>query len=160
LAGFGLAYLPEDLVETHIAKGRLIRVLADWCPSFSGYHLYYPSRRQPPSAFALFVDALRYRRWRVDQTRCCLIRAQSIWIMNFFAYFPFPFIQGDDFNFMYSHPRAQNVETDRIHLPFSSRERYPVSARRRAWDTRQRGLAEGAVVHWYGEASRGPWSLT
>jgi DNA-binding transcriptional LysR family regulator len=61
LAGFGLAYLPEDLVEPHIAEGKLIRVLADWCPPFSGYHLYYPSRRQPASAFALLVDSLRYR---------------------------------------------------------------------------------------------------
>ncbi|HEX2134623.1 MAG TPA: LysR family transcriptional regulator, partial [Microvirga sp.] len=46
LAGFGLAYLPEDQVRTHLAEGRLVRVLADWCPPFSGYHLYYPSRRQ------------------------------------------------------------------------------------------------------------------
>ena len=46
LAGFGLAYLPEDQVQTHLADGRLIRVLDDWCPPFSGYHLYYPSRRQ------------------------------------------------------------------------------------------------------------------
>ena len=61
LAGFGLAYLPEDQVQTHLADGRLIRVLADWCPPFSGYHLYYPSRRQPTPAFALLVDALRYR---------------------------------------------------------------------------------------------------
>ena len=61
LAGFGLAYLPEDQVRAHVAKGRLIRVLADWCPSFSGYHLYYPTRRQPTPAFALLVDALRYR---------------------------------------------------------------------------------------------------
>jgi DNA-binding transcriptional LysR family regulator len=61
LAGFGLAYLPEDQVQTHLAEGRLIRVLADWCPPFSGYHLYYPSRRQPTPAFALLVDALRYR---------------------------------------------------------------------------------------------------
>ena len=61
LAGFGLAYLPEDLVQTHLADGRLIRVLSDWCPPFSGYHLYYPSRRQPTPAFALLVDALRYR---------------------------------------------------------------------------------------------------
>lgn len=60
LAGFGLAYLPEDPVRTHLADGRLIRVLADWCPPFSGYHLYYPSR-QPTPAFALLVDALRYR---------------------------------------------------------------------------------------------------
>jgi DNA-binding transcriptional LysR family regulator len=61
LAGLGLAYLPEDQVRTHIADGRLIRVLADWCAPFPGYHLYYPSRRQPSAAFALFVDALRYR---------------------------------------------------------------------------------------------------
>jgi DNA-binding transcriptional LysR family regulator len=61
LAGFGLAYLPEDQVGTHLADGRLIRVLDDWCPRFSGYHLYYPSRRQPTPAFALLVEALRYR---------------------------------------------------------------------------------------------------
>jgi DNA-binding transcriptional LysR family regulator len=62
LAGFGLAYVPEDLVQPHIAEGRLRRVLADWCPPFSGYHLYYPSRRQVTPAFALLVEALRYRR--------------------------------------------------------------------------------------------------
>ena len=61
LAGFGLAYLPEDQVQTYLAEGQLIRVLADWCPPFSGYHLYYPSRRQPAPAFAVLVDALRYR---------------------------------------------------------------------------------------------------
>jgi DNA-binding transcriptional LysR family regulator len=61
LAGFGLAYLPEDEVQAHLAEGRLVRVLGDWCPAFSGYHLYYPSRRQPTPAFALLVDALRYR---------------------------------------------------------------------------------------------------
>ena len=61
LAGLGLAYLPEDQVRTHLAAGRLIRVLADWCPPFSGYHLYYPSRRQHTPAFALLVEALRYR---------------------------------------------------------------------------------------------------
>jgi DNA-binding transcriptional LysR family regulator len=61
LAGLGLAYLPEDQVQTHLADGRLVRVLDDWCPHFSGYHLYYPSRRQPTPAFALLVDALRYR---------------------------------------------------------------------------------------------------
>ena len=60
-AGVGLAYLPEDQVLTHIAAGQLLRVLADWCPPFSGYHLYYPSRRQPTSAFAVVVEALRYR---------------------------------------------------------------------------------------------------
>ncbi len=60
LAGFGLAYVPEDQVRAHLADGRLVRVLADWCPPFSGYHLYYPSRRQQTPAFALLVDALRY----------------------------------------------------------------------------------------------------
>jgi DNA-binding transcriptional LysR family regulator len=62
LAGFGLAYLPQDLVLPHIAAGRLFQVLDNWCPPFSGYHLYYPSRRQPTPAFAVLVDALRYRR--------------------------------------------------------------------------------------------------
>jgi DNA-binding transcriptional LysR family regulator len=62
LAGFGVAYLPEDMVQEHVAKGRLKRVLKDWCPPFPGYHLYYPSRRQHSPAFALLVDALRYRR--------------------------------------------------------------------------------------------------
>jgi DNA-binding transcriptional LysR family regulator len=61
LAGFGLAYVPEGLVQPHLAKGRLIRVLEDWCPPYSGYHLYYPSRRQSSPAFALVVDALRHR---------------------------------------------------------------------------------------------------
>lgn len=61
LAGFGLAYVPEDAVRAHLADGRLVRVLADWCPPYPGYHLYYPSRRQPTPAFALVVDALRYR---------------------------------------------------------------------------------------------------
>jgi DNA-binding transcriptional LysR family regulator len=61
LAGFGLAYLLEDRVKKHLDSGRLVRVLADWCPPFSGYHLYYPSRRQPSAAFTLLVDALRYR---------------------------------------------------------------------------------------------------
>jgi DNA-binding transcriptional LysR family regulator len=59
-AGFGLGYLPEDQVKAHLAKGRLIQILSDWCPPFPGYHLYYPSRRQPAPAFALLVDALRY----------------------------------------------------------------------------------------------------
>jgi DNA-binding transcriptional LysR family regulator len=61
LDGFGLAYLLEDQVEAHLAAGRLVRVLEDWCRPLSGYHLYYPSRRQAPPAFALLVDALRYR---------------------------------------------------------------------------------------------------
>ena len=61
LAGFGLAFVPEDLVAPHVAKGRLKPVLEDWCAPFPGYHLYYPSRRQSSPAFALLVEALRYR---------------------------------------------------------------------------------------------------
>src|SRR6516165_2764178 len=57
LAGFGLAYVPEDVARPHLAKGRLRRLLGDWCPPYSGYHLYYPSRRQSTPAFALFVEA-------------------------------------------------------------------------------------------------------
>jgi DNA-binding transcriptional LysR family regulator len=57
LAGFGLAYVPQDLAQLHIAKGRLKRVLEDWCLPFSGFHLYYPSRRQVTPAFALLVSA-------------------------------------------------------------------------------------------------------
>ncbi len=61
LGGLGIAYLPEDRVRVDLDGGRLLRVLSDWCPSFPGYHLYYPSRRQPTPAFAMLVDALRYR---------------------------------------------------------------------------------------------------
>lgn len=61
LAGFGLAHMPEDLARPHIAAGRLVQVLPDWCPSWTGYHIYYPSRRQHSAAFALLLDALRYR---------------------------------------------------------------------------------------------------
>jgi DNA-binding transcriptional LysR family regulator len=60
LRGLGLAYMPEDVVQAHVARGRLIRVLSDWCAPFPGYHLYYPSRRQSSPAFTLFRDALRY----------------------------------------------------------------------------------------------------
>jgi DNA-binding transcriptional LysR family regulator len=59
-AGFGLAYLTEEQVRDDLQSGQLTRVLADWCPPFSGYHLYYPSRRQPTQAFALLVEALRH----------------------------------------------------------------------------------------------------
>jgi DNA-binding transcriptional LysR family regulator len=60
LAGLGLAYLPEDVVQQHVAAGRLVQVFADWSPLVIGYHLYYPNR-QPSPAFALLVEALRYR---------------------------------------------------------------------------------------------------
>ena len=59
--GFGLGFVMEDQVSERIADGRLVRVLEDWCPPFAGYHLYYPSRRQPSAAFAALVEALRYR---------------------------------------------------------------------------------------------------
>ena len=61
LEGIGLSYLPEDQVLEHIAAGRLVRVLEDWSPTFTGYHLYYPNRRHHSAAFSLFVDAMRYR---------------------------------------------------------------------------------------------------
>jgi DNA-binding transcriptional LysR family regulator len=61
LAGLGLAYMPQDQVQPQLKSGQLIRVLADWCPPFPGYHLYYPSRRQHAPAFALLVEALRHR---------------------------------------------------------------------------------------------------
>jgi DNA-binding transcriptional LysR family regulator len=61
LDGLGLAYMPEDHVLPHVRKGRLLRVLEDWCPPFPGYHLYYPSRRHFSSALSVLVDALRYR---------------------------------------------------------------------------------------------------
>jgi len=59
LAGLGVTLLPEDELMPHIEAGRLVRVLQDWCPKFAGYHLYYPSRRQPSPAFKLVVKALR-----------------------------------------------------------------------------------------------------
>jgi DNA-binding transcriptional LysR family regulator len=61
LAGMGLACLPQDAVKDDIEMGRLMRVLGDWCPPFPGFHLYYPSRRQHSPAFALLIEALRYR---------------------------------------------------------------------------------------------------
>jgi DNA-binding transcriptional LysR family regulator len=61
LASFGLAFLPAELVQPHIAAGRLVPMLEDWAPPFPGYHLYYPSRRQQSPAFALLIEALRYR---------------------------------------------------------------------------------------------------
>ncbi|MYM24263.1 LysR family transcriptional regulator [Duganella sp. FT135W] len=59
LAGYGIAYLPEDMVTEHLKDGTLVRVLREWCPAFPGYHLYYPSRRQSSPAFQLVVNALR-----------------------------------------------------------------------------------------------------
>jgi DNA-binding transcriptional LysR family regulator len=64
LAGFGLAYLPEDTAAPHIERGRLRQVLDSWCAPFSGYHLYFPGRRQSSPALSLVIDALRYREIR------------------------------------------------------------------------------------------------
>ncbi|MER9018427.1 LysR family transcriptional regulator [Mesorhizobium sp. M0898] len=61
ISGFGIAYVPENLVSQHIAKGCLRLVLDDWSPPFAGYHLYYPSRRQLSPAMAVIVEALRHR---------------------------------------------------------------------------------------------------
>lgn len=61
LAGNGLAFVPEDMVSEHIAEGRLIRVLDDWCDPYQGYYLYYPSRRQSSRALAVIVEALRHK---------------------------------------------------------------------------------------------------
>ncbi len=61
LQGLGLAYMPEDVAAPCIASGDLVRVLEDWCPPFSGYHLYYPSRRHASPAFSMLLDALRFK---------------------------------------------------------------------------------------------------
>jgi DNA-binding transcriptional LysR family regulator len=59
LDGFGIGFLPEDIVAPHIASGSLVQVLDDWCQPFPGLHLYYPSRRQTSPAFRIILDALR-----------------------------------------------------------------------------------------------------
>ena len=61
LSGCGLAYMPETLVQPYLADGRLRRVLEEWCLPYSGYHLFYPSRRQPSAAFGVVLEALRDR---------------------------------------------------------------------------------------------------
>jgi DNA-binding transcriptional LysR family regulator len=61
LDGFGIAYVPEDVAQPYLTKGRLKRVLEEWCQPYPGYHIYYPSRRQTSAAFGLLLDALRYR---------------------------------------------------------------------------------------------------
>lgn len=59
LDGVGVAYLPEDYVAADLAERQLLRLLADWCPPFPGYHLYYPSRRQLSPAMMVLIEALK-----------------------------------------------------------------------------------------------------
>lgn len=59
LCGFGLAYLPRDFVDGYVRAGQLRRILEDWCPTFVGHHVYYPSRRKSSRAVELVVDALK-----------------------------------------------------------------------------------------------------
>ena len=61
LAGYGIAFVPEDTVADHLVAGALEQVLDEWCQPFAGFHLYYPSRRQNSPAFQIVVDLLRYR---------------------------------------------------------------------------------------------------
>jgi DNA-binding transcriptional LysR family regulator len=60
--GYGLGFVPDGLAAPYIEQGKLVQVLGDWCPSYTGYHLYYPNKRQSSAAFKLVVDALRHRR--------------------------------------------------------------------------------------------------
>lgn len=60
ICGFGIACVPEDMIQGSVTSGELIQILVEWCPTFPGYYLYYPSRKQHPPAFALLIDALRY----------------------------------------------------------------------------------------------------
>jgi DNA-binding transcriptional LysR family regulator len=61
LEGYGLAYVPQDVADQHIASGHLVQVLDDWRPTYPGYHLYYPNRRNASLAFLLVLDALRLK---------------------------------------------------------------------------------------------------
>jgi DNA-binding transcriptional LysR family regulator len=61
LEGYGLAYIPQDVADRHIAAGHLVQVLEAWRPTYPGYHLYYPSRRNASPAFLLVLDALRLK---------------------------------------------------------------------------------------------------
>ncbi|KAB8320464.1 LysR family transcriptional regulator [Tolypothrix campylonemoides VB511288] len=67
LAGQGIAYLYEDQIADLVAEGQLIRILAQWCPTFPGYYLYHPNRRQTPPALAALIHVLRLKSAR-EQT--------------------------------------------------------------------------------------------
>jgi DNA-binding transcriptional LysR family regulator len=62
LSGYGLAFLPADMTQPHVAAGRLRRVMDEFCPSFPGLHAYYPSHRNSSRAMQLVIDAIRYKR--------------------------------------------------------------------------------------------------
>jgi DNA-binding transcriptional LysR family regulator len=59
LKGLGIGTAMEEPLAEMIAKGRLVQVLRDWCPTFPGYFLYYPSRRNQPAALAALIHTLR-----------------------------------------------------------------------------------------------------
>ena len=61
LDGCGIAFLPEEMTAPHVAAGRLLSVMGDWCPRFPGLFAYYPSRRQSSRALGLVIDAIRYK---------------------------------------------------------------------------------------------------
>ena len=61
LAGLGIGYVLDDRASEHFKSGTLVRLLADWCPFFSGFHLYYPGRRQLSPALGAFIEAIRVR---------------------------------------------------------------------------------------------------
>ena len=61
LDGFGLAYIPEEIILPYVEAGRLVRVLQKWSPYWDGYYLYYPSRRQSSPAFVALLEVLRHR---------------------------------------------------------------------------------------------------
>lgn len=61
LSGMGVAYVPEDTITHLVDRGDLVRVLDDWCDPFTGYYLYYPSRKQHTAAFAKLIEAVRYQ---------------------------------------------------------------------------------------------------
>ncbi|MNQ85067.1 LysR substrate binding domain protein [compost metagenome] len=64
LAGVGVAYVFEDMVQPHLVDGRLVQVLEDWCPYYPGLHLYYPSRRHVPATLKAFIEFARHSNTR------------------------------------------------------------------------------------------------
>ena len=62
LSGYGLAYVPADLAQSHVEAGRLVKVLEEWCPTFPGFHAYYATRREFSRAMTVVIDAIRYRK--------------------------------------------------------------------------------------------------